>query len=383
MLSKIRKHPLYIILILFLAWRFFLTVANLYAVSSIPLGSKDFLGGGVFNYPLMPQVFSWANYDGVHYTSIAIYGYKFLEQAFFPVYPILISFFSRIAQPGISPIVSSVVAGILISNIAFIFALFFLWELIRDDYSERAAYLTIILLLVFPTSFFFGAVYNESLFLLFSVLSFYLVKKNKWARASILGLLSSATRIFGIYLFPAFLIEAWQKKTFSKKSWIFLIPLGLFFYMLYQYLTVGDPLAFYHLQKIVGEQHQSGFTLLPQVYFRYIKMVLTVSRNNPIFPTILLEFFVGIFFFLLPIYGYFRKIKWSYLTYAMLGFLTPTIQGSFSSVPRYVLVFFPSFLALALFLDKFPKVVRASYIFFSLILLFFETVMFARGYWVA
>lgn len=380
------NSPVFKILTLFLVWRILLIAALFFAVAYVPLGYKDrFLGGGPIIYQLSPYLFSWANFDGEHYLSISIFGYKFLEQAFFPVYPMLISFFSHSSGLDLLiAIINSTITGLIISNAAFLLALIFLWQLIRLDFSKKIAYLTLILLLIFPTSFYFGAVYNESLFLLLSVLSFYFARKGNWFFSAIFGIISSATRIFGLFLLPALLIEAYQqKKPLSKFFWIFLIPLGLGFYMLYQYLSVGDPLAFYKLQKIVGEQHQSGLTTLPQVYFRYIKMLMTVNLGNPIFQIIALEFFVGILFFLLPILGYFKKIRLSYLAYAMIGFLTPTIQGSFSSVPRYVIVFFPSFLAAALWFGNLPKLIRVILIASSAVWLFTETALFLRGYWVA
>ena len=97
----------------------------------------------------------------------------------------------------------------------------------------------------------------------------------------------------------------------------------------------------------------------------------------------MLEFFVGILFFILPLIGYFKKVRVAYLLYALLGFLSPTIQGSFSSVPRYILAFFPSFLVMALFLDKFPRLLKILIISASFILLTFETILFIRGYWIA
>ena len=112
-------------------------------------------------------------------------------------------------------------------------------------------------------------------------------------------------------------------------------------------------------------------------------MIFTVNLQNPIFQTIVLEFIVGILFFLLPIYGYFKKIRLSYLVYAMLGFLTPTVQGSFSSVPRYIIVFFPSFLSAAIWVNKLPKLFRMLLIAVSFIALVIETALFLRGYWIA
>lgn len=385
-MSKYISVTLFKILAIFLVWRVLLITVLFIAVWFVPLAYTDrFLGGGPINYKLAPEFFSWANFDGEHYLSIAQYGYRGLEQAFFPVYPMLINFFSGpFHGDSITTLVSSTVVGLLISNIAFFLALAFLWKLIRLDFSDRIAYLTLIVLVLFPTSFYFGSLYNESLFLLLAVLSFLNVRKGNWFLAGILGGIASATRIFGLILLPAFLIEAYQQKiSLSKMMWILLIPLGLIFYMIYQYVTVGDPLAFYHLQKIVGEQHQSGFTFLPQVYFRYIKMLLTVDMTNIIYQTVLLEFVVGIIFFLLPIYGYFKKVRLSYLFYALAGFLLPTIQGSFSSVPRYCLVFFPSFLVAALWLNERSKIFKILSLASLLVILSVETALFLRGYWVA
>lgn len=390
LLKKIRSvnlnSEIFKILLIFVSWRLFLIAALLFAISSVPLGYKDrFLGGGFKNYHLAPEVFSWANFDGEHYLSIAIFGYKGLEQAFFPAFPILINIFSKpFAQDMFSSLLSATLVGLFISNVAFFLSLIVLWKLIKIDFPQKICLLTVILIATFPTSFYLGAVYNESLFLLISALAFYNARKGHWFLAAILAAVASATRIFGILLLPAFLIEAYQQRaSLIKTFWIFFIPLGLGLYMYYQYITVGDPLAFYNLQKIVGEQHMSGITLLPHVYYRYIKMFLSVDINNPIYQTIVMEFLVGIIFLILPIYGYFKKIRWSYIFYALTGFLLPTIQGSFSSIPRYVIVFFPAFLAFALWLDCKPKFIKILTIILFIGLLFIETTLFLRGYWVA
>lgn len=380
------NSPIFKILLIFLTWRFALIVISFFAINFVPLAQIDrFLGGGFVNYTISPHLFSLGNFDGEHYLSIAIFGYKHLEQAFFPVYPLLISFFAIPDQFNLlTSLVNSTIVGLVISNVSIVLALIFLFELIKMDFPKKIAYLTIIFLLIFPTSFYFGSLYNESLFLLLSVLSFYSVRKGNWFLAGIFGMIASSTRVFGVLLLPALLIEAWQQKeNFSKFFWVLLIPIGLGVYMWYLNATVGDPIAFYNFQTLVGEQHQKGIIILPQVYFRYIKMILTTSTQNPIFQTIVLEFFVGLVFFLLPIYGYFKKIRLSYLVYAMLSFLIPAIQGSFSSAPRYALVIFPSFLALAIFwsgLSKLPKVILLS---FSGVALIIETALFLRGYWVA
>ena len=374
------------ICLIFFSWKVLLILISLLAIQFIPLGYTDrFLGGGSENFKLAPELFSWANFDGEHYLSIAIFGYKGLEQAFFPVFSMLISFFAKPFSEGLlSSLINSTIVGLIISNASFLIALLLLYDLIRIDFSKKIAFLVITLIVFFPTSFYLGALYNESLFLLLAVLSFYSARKKKWFLASVFGMIASATRIFGVLLLPALLIEVYlQKEKISRSFWLVLIPLGLGAYMMYQYLTIGDGLAFYHIQPLVGEQRQSNLVVLPQVYFRYLKMMFTVDLHSPIYQTILLEFIVGIVFFILPVYGYFKKIRLSYLFYAFIGFLITTVQGSFSSVPRYVLVFFPSFIALALWLNQYPKLFKIILFIIFFIGLILESTLFFRVYWVA
>lgn len=380
------KSDAFKILWLFLIWKLVLIISLLIAIKFIPLGHTDrFLGGGPINFHIAPQLFSWANFDGEHYLAISMYGYKSLEQAFFPLYPILINFFAKpIYSEGFLNLVNSTIVGLLISNIAFFLSLLLLYKLILIDYSRKIALLSIVMILIFPTSFYFGTLYNESLFLLLILLSFYLARNKNWMFTTLGGILASATRAVGILLLPSLLVEAYlQKDKFLSWFWILLIPLGLGVYMIYQQISVGDPLAFYNLQTIVGEQHQWGIILLPQVYFRYIKILTTIDMQNPIYQTVVLEFITGIVFFLLPIVGFFKKMRISYLSYAFLGFLAPTIQGSFSSLPRYAIVLFPSFIVLALLVDRLNPIFKFLIIIFSCFFLIIESMLFFRGYWIA
>lgn len=374
------------IISMFLIWRITLVVVLIFAFNFVGLATQDrYLGGGFNNYLLGSSIFPWANFDGEHYLSISIFGYKPLEQAFFPVYPLLISFFSLpFIFDSFSALMVSTIVGLIISNGAFLLALIYLWKLIKLDYPQKIAFTTLSLLLVFPLSFYFGALYSESLFLLLSVLSFLNARKGHWVIASFFGLIASATRVFGVLIFPSLLIELYMQK--GKKTnifWLLLIPLGLIFYMGYQYVLSGDAFAFYNLQTVVGPQHQKGIILLPQVYFRYIKMIFTTDMSNPIYQTIILEFLTGIIFFLLPLFGYFKKVRLSYLFFTLSGMLIPSIQGSFSSLPRYVIVFFPSFLAAAILISNWPKIFKVILFIILSFILCFETVLFVRGYWVA
>lgn len=377
---------LWTVLGLFFFWRILITIYLILSVKFLPVFSADkFLGGTYKNYELSPFVFSWANFDGEHYLSIAIFGYKSLQQAFFPVYPILIAFFTNLlSNDYFSKIIWGILSGVFISNVFFLLSLIILWDLVRLDYSKKIAFFTLLLLVLFPTSFYFGAVYSESLFLFLTLTSFYFARKDRWLFSSIFGLLSSATRVFGVLLLPSLIIEAiLQKKPLKQVFWIMLIPVGLILYMYYLWQTTGDAVAFYTLQRIIGDQHQPGVYLLPQVYFRYVKMIFDLSWDNFFSLTVLLEAVTGTAFFILPIYGLFKKVRPSYLFYAFFSFIIPTLQGSFSSTPRYVLVIFPSFIILSLLLSSASFIIRSIYLLISLIWFSISTMLFLRGYFIA
>lgn len=368
------------IISLFIIWKVLMFIILIFAFDAIPLYSLNYLGGGFNNYFSQYHIFPWSNFDGEHFTSIAFFGYHDLQQAFFPLYPKMISLSMLIFGWTLEVAAKT---GFIISFFAFPTALIFFYKLLKLDYSKEFSLSVILILLLYPASFYFNAIYTESLFLMLITGSFYFFRTKNYFWASIFGCLASLTRVFGVLLFFSFLIEIFLHKIPIKKAfWIVLIPCGLIGYMIYLYFSVGDPFAFYNLQLVVGEQHQRGVVLFPQVVFRYTKMVLG-SDISPLFTTILFELATGIIFMLLPIIGLFKKVRLSYLFFAFFGYVLPTVQGSFSSLPRYVLILFPSFLVLGLLLKNLHPYLKVGLAIISFILLVIETSLFLRGYWVA
>lgn len=362
------------ILVSFLSWRILLFIILFFAIRLLPL-QQHFIGGGIERYLKDPWFWAWANFDGENYLSIARYGFLFVGQAFFPLYPLLIRFFG-----------SGIWAGLLISNLSFLIALIGLYKLIKLDYSEKITRLSILLLLLFPTSFYFGSVYTESLFLAFVVWSYYAGRKEKWLITGILGAFASATRVIGVILLPALLVGVLVKKRkLEVKHWpLVLIPLGIIFYMVYLWRFSGDSLAFVHSQVSVGEQRSSVPIILPQVFYRYLfKIIPNLNFNYlPIVFTTFLELGSALLFLILSIYS-FWKLKLSYALFLTLGYLIPTISGSFSSLPRYVLVLFPAFILMALWTEKLSrplKIVLYGILFVGLAI---ASGLFLRGYWVS
>jgi len=249
------------------------------------------------------------------------------------------------------------------------------------------AQLAILFLLVFPTSFFFGAAYTESLFLVLILGSFYAARKKNWWLAGVLGAFASATRIVGIFLLPALLWEWWEQnkeignwRRMSSALPLLLIPLGLLFYMRFLASYFQDPLMFFHVQPAFGAQGSAGkLILLYQVFWRYLKMVVT-TKLDPLYFTVWLELLTTTGFGVLLVYAQFKRIRLSYLIFAVFAFLAPTLTGTFCSMPRYVLVLFPCFIALALIKNR---VFRTLFFVLCSMLLALATIFFTRGYWIA
>ena len=187
----------FIILIL-VVWRLFLNIVSLLARNIIPQ-RMGFLGPSV-----------WANFDGVHYLSIAKRSYVQYEQAFFPLYPWLIKRLSLLLDNNL------LLSSFLISYLSFFISLVLFFKLVELDFNKKVAKRTLLFLLMFPTSFFFISVYTESLFLALILGSFYAARKKKWWLAGILGGLASATKLTGIILLLALIIE-WMEQSKKKR----------------------------------------------------------------------------------------------------------------------------------------------------------------------
>ena len=151
--------------------------------------------------------------------------------------------------------------------------------------------------------------------------------------------------------------------------------------MLFLQKATGDPVAFFNTQKYYGQFRSDHIVLLYQVFWRYFKMLATVTRTDPIFFTIITEFATGLSFMVLTIYSFFKKIRPSYIVFNLAAYLVPTFTGNFVSLPRYVLACFPGFILIGMLLAGRPLLRHVVYISFSY-LFFVLVVLFSRGYWV-
>ena len=373
-------------------WRFLLLIPLFIGYFFLPYRTgSSYTNLWFFTNPYFPVdhflIFPWANFDGVHYLAIAGNGYT-NDGRFFPFFPLLISLFSHLfggdkAFSGIQ-----FFTALFLSNLFFILGLFVFYKLIRLDFSEKIARLSIFFLLVFPTSFYFVSIYSESLFLFLTLSSFYFARKKKWFLAGILGMFLSATRIVGIAIFVALLYEFFKtaqlggvKKMFTRALPILLVPFGLISYMLFNLFRWGDPLYFLHAQGVLGNGRSVESLVFPvQTVFRYFKILGTVSPVQYEWRIALLEFFMFVLGVFLLYTAFRKKVCFSYILFSIISFLIPVLSGTLSGFPRYILGLFPIYIALAFIKNTKIKILFGS---FFLVLLFLLLMLFSRGYFVA
>ncbi len=358
-------HEVILLLMAFMTWRTVLAIVDYFAPFFIPLRDQ-FLGPN-----------GWTNFDGVHYLSIAQSGYFQFQQAFFPLYPLIIRFFR------LYTIIPPETSSLIISHLFFMTGLAVFLKL-AGDFNQKTARLALIFLLIFPTSFFFAAAYTESLFFMLAVSAVYAAKQQKWWLAGILGMLASMTRVFGVLL--AIIIIGEYLKSSSQKKWreigfLALIPLGLVAYMIYLWKNFGDPLVFFHVQPAFGAGRSgSNLIFVPQVLWRYLKIFVTVPLWSLNYLVALAEFFSFLLGLWLVAQGSLLKAEPPYLIYSLAVLLLPTLTGTLSSMPRYFLSAFPLFFVLGSLHNK--KIKLGLAVLFCLGLLI-ATAGFLRGYFIA
>jgi len=112
-------------------------------------------------------------------------------------------------------------------------------------------------------------------------------------------------------------------------------------------------------------------------------MFITVDPKNPIYYSLSLEFAISLLFLVFIAVAFLNKklkINKNYILFSSLAFILPTLTGTFSSMPRYVLSSFVGFMVLGQIKNK---ALFRFWMISSVGLLLINAVLFYRGYWIA
>lgn len=292
----------------------------------------------------------WLAFDSEHYLSIAKEGYRPQTTAFFPLYPLLIRFFSSL------PFLNEEISGLIISNLAFLLAMIVFYKLLKKESIDP--FYPIILLLFSPITIFFFSIYTESLFLLFTVTAFYFIRSKKWCFSLLIIGMAALTRNSGFLLILLFSFEFIKNKGWEEVKIVKLLPYVLFslisivvypYYLLQEY---GNPTLYVRIQDVFWNRH---FQFPWQTLWHDILNAI----NNPL---IYLVVIFNLFFFLLAIWSVVSKdrLPTIYIIFVLFSIFMPLMYPIVSenlpwthSLNRYVLALFPLYMFLGLKIKHF------------------------------
>jgi hypothetical protein len=361
----------------FLLWRGALFAVDLLAVHAIPERhpnpNKDY-----WAFPQSKFWDSFARWDSGWYNRIALRGYYFEGRqsnvAFFPAYPYLSRWLGKVVG-------GHWVAGLILSNLALLGALFFVHGISRRYLDEDGARRAVVYVLVFPSSIFLSAFYAEGLFLFAAAGAFYFYERDRLLLAGIFGCLAALTRFAGVLLFPALLLGALHRTGWSWRPltprllFLLLIPAGLGIFMLILAVQVGDPMAWAKAQ--AGWGRETAFPLL--TIFRDARSLdwSFAAMNSDLVGRVLdLVATLGLF---AAVAASLRRLDLAHATFAFLSVAMPLFSGRTLSMLRFASGVVPIYLLLAM-AGRRPAWDRLITAAMALILAL-ETVLFARWYW--
>lgn len=311
---------------------------------------KDFLG-------------MWHKWDSTGYTNIAKEGYAFKENGkhillvFFPLYSLCMKFVRHFVR-------DYYVSGLIVSYAFYLGSLIYIYRLAVLDFSESVAKKSIVLISIFPFSFFFGSIHTESITLFMMTATLYYIRIHSWSTVMVFGALSGLCRMVGSLVAVPALIEyvryerpffhlqkknykKFWKDIFTKFIYIPLIGIGGLIYLYINYSVDGSPTAFLVHQK---EHWYNTPQFITKTIFDLFHRIFDNfnSLTGCIWLPELLIFVIAIILLMLT----WRKIPSMYSIFLLCYIVISYSASWLLSGSRYMSIALPMFYMLAVWTDE-------------------------------
>ncbi|MHB1135110.1 MAG: mannosyltransferase family protein [Chloroflexota bacterium] len=330
--------------------------------------------------PVIDAAWRW---DGEWYMSIARWGYfeqtGYSNLAFFPLYPLLIKGTVLLTGVGFP------LAGLIISNVAFLGALIYIYKLAELDGGRGMARRAVWLMAITPMAFWFHAAYSESLFLLSAVGTIYHVRRGQWWVAGFWAEVGAVTRAQGILLAAPLAWGlarlAWEQRRLPwRHAPALALPfLGLGAHMAYLYFSFGDALAFSTVQKAWDRSFMFPLANLWESVRYVFDGYQGITYPMSVFNIVVIWIYLAV--------ALFNVRRWPavYTIYALgsiaAALAFPTSNHPADSGARFMAVVFPAIFALAAWSVRWPWLLTACTALF-LPLYALLAALFFNWYWV-
>jgi Gpi18-like mannosyltransferase len=329
----------------------------------VPEFPRPWTPSAFFTTPeIVNVVYHW---DGEWYIWIAEHGYElkptgFSPVAFFPLLPLLINLVGRFLAPEQLPF-----AGVVVVNVAFLAAMFYLYALATMDGGRSYAQRAIWYVAIMPGAIFFHVIYSESLFLLAAVATIYHSRRGQFWLAGFWAMVASLARVQGVLLAVVIgweLLRRWRAEggiPWRSVPALALPPLGIALYMGHLYQRFGEPLAFVEAQAAWNRTFSSPWATLWEAFW-----VVVGGRSwlGGAYGLETLNILVVIAFLVIALLCA-RRWPAAYNLYVFSGLLvalmTPVDGKYLMSGARFMAVLFPVAFALAYWSETRPILGRA------------------------
>ena len=341
----------------------------------------------------------WARWDSVWFLRIAEHGYgsaKGGAAAFYPLYPATVALLGRVLFGHY------VLAGILVSLAASFAAFLLLYRLAEERLGADGARRAVLYLAVFPFALFLQAVYSESLYLLLTLAAFMLAERRLFLAAGAVTGLALLTRPTAAALLPALALIAWHERDRLRAlASLAIAPLLFAAYPLYLWIAEDDPWQFLHAQRL-WSRHLSPAGPLGGIWeglragWAGVRQLASGSHTHAYWPAVTgtdpmraavinLECLAALVLFAILTVVAWRRFGAPYGLFCAVSLAiplsAPSTRWPLLSMPRFGLVLFPCFMALAVIGGR-PRV-HTAILVVSSIMLGVAVTQWALWQWVA
>jgi hypothetical protein len=276
-------------------------------------------------------------------------------------------------------------AGLVVTYVCLFLAMSLFYREGVQRLGEEDARASVAFLMLFPTAFFLAAVYAESMFLLFALLAFRDARAGPTGKAALWGFLLGLTRASALAVAPALFLAALERRAADgSRRWGRAVLAGgvpaatVLLWIFGIGWVYGEPGLFF---RSMQGWHRGTSSLSGVAAWLLSMKVRLVDGDWRRDPTIALDYGTALLFAAIGIYQLAKK-HWSDAAWTGSAIVLPMTTGLSGGMPRFLMVVYPAYFALAEGSRGRPRLCLAWWIVSGALLLA-AAARFVNWHWVA
>jgi len=358
-------------------------ISRIVLLGAAAIASWSALSGGSFG---SAYVELWNRWDSRWFESIAVSGYVGPTVSAFEDFQYNVAFFPGL--PGImwageSVGIPATLTGLIVSFVAGYFAALAVGRLTK--FAGGQALWGVLAWVLAPTAVFITAAYTEALFAAFAFWAWAYAIQRKWVLAGLLAGIAGIVRPNGLFLAAGLIVLFVLSGTWktSHKEWLrgsaLLLPLvSAFGYISYLRAITGDWTTWSAAQGEFWERHLvDPVTALVNTY----NLIFTFSPTGEPSSRMVTEILAMAIMVAVVVVCAWKR-SWAEVVYVGFTALSLGTSTMYYSVPRTLVLIFPLWTLLGVFLTRHVWA-RWAFVVLSVPALLLVTIRFTQGQWIS